>query len=107
MSTLQIVPNEPVSSCDDLLDYIYGGLPAARLKRFEEHLSSCETCKAEVDATQKIRNLTREALPPVEPANDRMAAISAQLLHTAAQRKAQRGPMFRRIMEHLDRKSVV
>lgn len=97
MSTLQLVP---ASSCDDLLDYIYGGLPAARLKSFEDHLPTCDKCKAEVDATQKIRNLTREALPPVEPANDRMAAISAQLLHTAAQRKVPRGPMYRRIMQH-------
>lgn len=99
MSTLQVVPSQP---CDDLLDFIYGGLSPAKQKAFEEHLATCtNNCKAEVEATQKIRNLAKEALPPVEPSNDRMAAIQAQLLHAAAQRKGGAViPLFRRIVTH-------
>lgn len=99
MSKLQVVPSQP---CDDLLDFIYGGLSPAKQKAFEEHLATCtNNCKAEVEATQKIRNLAKEAMPPVEPSNDRMAAIQAQLLHAAAQRKAGTViPLFRRIVTH-------
>ncbi|MEY2404751.1 MAG: putative zinc-finger [Acidimicrobiaceae bacterium] len=52
---------------DELLSaHLDGELAAGERAAVEGHLAECETCRAELDATQAVRTAVRDA-PPVDP----------------------------------------
>ncbi len=91
------------SACDRLLDYVYGELAGDALDEFKLHLLGCEKCKRELAGLERVRTAVKQAMPAVEPAADKMAAMHAQLMHAAAQQKPKRGKVLmlaRRMASH-------
>src|SRR5262245_40435484 len=80
--------------CERVLDYAYGELEGEALEQFKLHLLTCEKCKAELAALERVRAAVKQAMPVVEPPAERMNAMTAQLLHAAAQNKPQQGKLL-------------
>ncbi|MCG8422426.1 MAG: zf-HC2 domain-containing protein [Proteobacteria bacterium] len=72
-----------MSSCNDInalmMDWLYDELEPDRRAEFDQHLTGCANCHAEVDALNSTRAALR-ALPDEEPP----PSLSAILLHEAA-----------------------
>jgi anti-sigma factor RsiW len=91
------------SSCDSLLDYVYGELEGEALEQFKLHLLGCDKCKRELAGLERVRSAVKQAMPPLDPPVDKMAAMHAQLMHAAAQQKPKRGKVLmfaRRMVSH-------
>jgi hypothetical protein len=75
---------------EQLIDFLYGELPAEARSAFTEHLQDCPACKAEVEGFQHTLGSARAALggPLLEeaPARVHLAVIAAA--QAAAQRQA-------------------
>jgi hypothetical protein len=80
--------------CERLLDYAYGELEGEALEQFKLHLLGCEKCKAELAGLERVRAEVKQAMPMVEPPGERMNAMTAQLLHAAAQNKPKPGKLL-------------
>ena len=54
--------------------YLDGELKGKRLHQVEEHLTACDTCRAELDSLQDLSTLLREVPAPEFAANERFAS---------------------------------
>jgi hypothetical protein len=82
---------------DDLLmDYLYQELAPEQAAEFRAHLDSCARCAREVQSFQGVREAVRE-LPVLEPPK----ALTAQLLHHAAEAKQPAFPWLQKLWELL------
>jgi hypothetical protein len=82
---------------DDLLmDYLYQELAPEQAEEFRAHLDSCVRCAREVQSLQGVREAVRE-LPVLEPPK----ALTAQLLHRAAEAKKPAFPWLKSLWELL------
>jgi hypothetical protein len=85
---------------DDLLmDYLYQELAPEQAEAFRAHLDSCERCAHEVQSFQGVREAVRD-LPVLEPPR----ALTAQLLHQAAEAKKPAFPWLKSLWELLQPK---
>ena len=85
-----------------VLDYAYDMLSDGEKASFEAHLATCSRCRVELAATGHVRQVTRAALPMIEPGARLTGALHAQLMHEAAQRKpaGKMLPFMRRVLKH-------
>ena len=69
-----------------LEDYVDGELPPAEADRVARHLTTCEACRAEHEATLKLKNLlTRRSVPDPHPSywNEVSSLILARTVESA------------------------
>ncbi len=93
-------------SCEQIdaqmIDFLYGELPAAERAAFEAHVAGCARCRSEVDAFGKTRTLARAALDEAPPSRVHDAvmraareAAAARLLVLRRLRRRRRRPRRR------------
>jgi hypothetical protein len=95
--------NSAGTTCEKLLEFVYGELDDAGKRAFEEHLPGCPRCQAEVASLGRARTAARRVMPSVEPPPSLTGALHAQLMLAAAQRKPKRGvviELFKRVAQH-------
>jgi len=88
-----VSPIEPRAGHDDFMDaqgaYLLGALPQPERERFEAHLVTCASCRADVDALLVVADALPSAAPPVQPSpelKDRIMQVvrsEAELLQAA------------------------
>jgi len=68
-----------------MMELLYGELPADARANVDAHVAGCARCRAELDGFEKTRAVARQALDEAPPTRVRAAILNAAAAHLAAQ----------------------